>query len=113
MSDITKLTEGYAPERGPSRHDGLPVTAFVLAWVMPPVGLILGWVSIAAAHRENRRASGLGIAGTVIGAVVTVAVTAVIIAALAAAAHHPDPAQQYYNCVQQQLSNPSLICTAP
>lgn len=72
----------------PSRHDGLAITGFVLAFVLPLIGFILSLVSVVTAGREGRRASGLAVAGVVIGGLATAVVIIVIIAAAVAASHH-------------------------
>lgn len=94
----------------PSRHDGLAVTAFVAAFVFPLIGAILGPVSIASAHRDGRQASGLAVAGTVIS---LLALAAVVIVIISLASSAPDPTQQWLNCLNQQLNDPTVICTPP
>ena len=51
----------------PSVHDGLAITAFITAWFVPFIGLILGWVSVTSAHQRSRHASGLALAAVGIG----------------------------------------------
>lgn len=97
------------PLRGPSVHDGLSITGFVLAFVLPLIGFILSWVAIAAAHRDGRRTSGLAVAGLVIGGLICLVVVVIV----AVAANQPDPTQQWINCLNQQLNNPNLVCPAP
>ena len=41
-------------------HNGLAIAAFIIAWIIPPLGFILGCVSVSEAHSHNRNASGLG-----------------------------------------------------
>jgi hypothetical protein len=97
-----------AAVRKPSVHDGLAITSFVLAFFVPLIGLILGWVSIATAHRDGRRASGLAVAGTIIGAVATVAVLIVVIVLAVHATQTLDPAQQLQNCLGDQINGTPL-----
>jgi ABC-type Fe3+ transport system permease subunit len=108
----TRQRRGTPPpsklQRMPSIHDGLAITAFILAWFMPLLGFILGCVSIGSAHRDGRNASGLAIAGAVIGGLATVIIVIVIIAILGS---QPDALQQYLNCLNNQLNNPDLVCT--
>jgi hypothetical protein len=54
------------PIRYPSRATGLDITAFVLAFFLPLIGVVLGHVGIHEAHKQGRRASGLAIASLVI-----------------------------------------------
>jgi hypothetical protein len=77
-------------------HDGLAVTSFVIAFLFPPIGFILGWVSISAAHRDGRRASGLAEAAMMVGALATL----IAVIAIIALAHSAAPAP----C---DLSNPA------
>jgi hypothetical protein len=73
--DITPPRKSLSP----SEHDGLAITSFILAFVIPFLGLILGCVSIHSAYRDGREASGLAIASVFIGAIFTiVAIIAVI-----------------------------------
>jgi hypothetical protein len=92
------MTTPGAPRRAPSVHDGLAVTSFVIAFLFPPIGFILGWVSIASAHRDGRRASGLAEAAMTVGALATLIAVIAIIALAHAAATAPAPCD---------LSNPA------
>ena len=58
-----------------------------------------------SAHRDGRRASGLAIAGVVIGAVDTAVVFAV---AIVLATQTLSPTQQYINCSQDQINGTPL-----
>src|SRR6202041_1720607 len=78
-----------APKLAPSVHDGLAVTAFVLAFFCPPLGVILGWVSISAANRDGRRSSGLAQAGLTIGLLLTVVLVIAVIAVAHGASQVP------------------------
>ena len=109
------------PGRRPSVHDGLAITAFALAWLVPLVGFILGWVSVASAHRAGRRASGLAVAALVVGGIATVIITVVVIVAVAAASDAATQAnlqnqqeQLYLQCLQSQVSSGlQLTCPSP
>ncbi len=92
----------------PSQHDGLAITSFILAWFVPLIGFILGWVSIATAHREGRRPSGLATAATTIGAIGVVAVIIVVIVLIAHAGQQPDPTQQFITCTNDQINGTPL-----
>jgi hypothetical protein len=74
--------------RAPSKHDALAITALVSAFVIPPLALILGPVSIVNAHRDGRDASGLAIAATALGALFAATWVAVVIALAVTASHH-------------------------
>lgn len=97
-----------AAVRRPSVHDGLAITSFVLAFFVPLIGLILGWVSIVSAHRDGRRASGLAVAGTVIGAVATAVVLVIVIVLAVHATQTLSPTQQFINCSQDQINGTPL-----
>lgn len=58
--------------RGASVHDGLAITAFIVAWLVPFIGFILGWVSVTSAHKVNHRASGLAVAAVALGALAVI-----------------------------------------
>lgn len=98
------------PPLAPATHSGLDIAALICAFFIAPAGLILGIAGIASAHGEGRRASWLSVAAVVIVAVEVIAVVAVIIAITA---NQPDAVQQYVNCVNQQISNPYLVCPTP
>lgn len=75
--------------RSPSVHDGLAIAAFILIWFASPIGFILGCVSISAAHRDGRNASGLAVAAVVLGVLFTVVIIIVIAVAVHAASTPP------------------------
>ena len=66
----------------PSAHDGLAVVSFVLAWFFPIIGLILGIVSVNAAHQAGRKASGLAVAAIVLGGIATFMIVVLVAAAV-------------------------------
>lgn len=74
--------------RGPSVHDGLAVASFIAAWFFPLLGIILGGVSVSAAHRDNRDASGLAVAAIWIGSV-AMAVLVIVLTVIAVHASQP------------------------
>lgn len=59
--------------RSPSIHDGLAISAFIMAWLFPPIGFILGCVSLADAHRHDRNESGLAVAAIAFSIILTLA----------------------------------------
>lgn len=102
------------PVRLPSRATGIDVTAFILAFLIPLIGAIIGMVAIADAHKQGRQASGLAVAAVVIGWVAVLIVVIVVIA-VAVAHQSPDPTQQYINCMNNAIANgtPVQNCVAP
>ncbi len=76
----------YSPPPGKNQsvHDGLAITCFILAFFAPLLGLILGFVSVSTAHRDNRRGSGLAVAAIIIGALGTIGIIIIVIAITAA-----------------------------
>jgi hypothetical protein len=87
-------------ERGPAAHNGLAITAFVTAWVMPPVGFILGAVSCSEAHKNGRHESGLAVWAIILGFLFT----AIAVIAIAVAIHSAgQAASQLGNC---DINNP-------
>jgi uncharacterized membrane protein len=103
------------PARLPSITNGIDVTAFILAFLLPLVGAIIGMVAISEAHKQGRQASGLAVAGVVIGWVAVAAVVIVVIAVVASQPSAPDPAQQLQNCLQNAIANgtDASLCTPP
>lgn len=95
--------------RAPSVHTGLAITSFILAFFIPVVPFILGWVDIAAAHKAGRRASGLAEAAMFVNALALVLF--IVLVAVLAAQQPSDQTQQFINCLNQQLNNPNLDCS--
>lgn len=92
------MTTPATPKLAPSVHDGLAVTSFVFAFFFPPLGFILGWVSVYTAHRDGHRASGLA-AWAVALSVVFALIAVIVVAGAVSAVHSAPPA-----C---DLSNPA------
>ena len=86
MSNKNYYTPAVQLQRQPSVHDGLSVTSFILAFFLPLIGFILGWVAVVSAHRDGRRASGLAVSGLVIGGLITGIITLVIVVTVIGAA---------------------------
>jgi hypothetical protein len=82
-----------------------------VALIAPPIGFILGAVSVTTAHRDGRNASGLAVAGVILGGLATIIILIVIVKIAGSAAS--DPTQQYINCINSQLDNPQVYCTPP
>lgn len=89
MTTPTTPVTPTSPKLAPSVHDGLAVTSLVLAVFFAPLGFVLGWVSVATAARDGRRASGLAAAAVVLGALFTLIAVIVVIAAVHAASMAP------------------------
>jgi formate/nitrite transporter FocA (FNT family) len=64
----------------PRIHSNVALSAFILACFFPPLGFILGWVSIVSDHNDGRKESGLATAAMVLGVLFTIAIIWVIIA---------------------------------
>jgi hypothetical protein len=91
-------------ERGISRAGGIDVTAFILAFLIPVLGVILGVVAVFEAHKAGRRASGLAVAAIAIGGVLVMIIT--IIALSVISVHTgPDPTQLWQSCMQTAVDN--------
>lgn len=71
--------------RRPSVHNGLAITAFIMTWIFPPLGVILGMVSVGEAHRDGRYASGLAVAAIILG-LLFILIYVIIIASIVSAA---------------------------
>ena len=108
LAELERLQQARTPRKlGPSKHDGLAITAFITAFIVPLIGVILGAVSISTAHRDGRRASGLAAAGVILGIIGCIVYIAVIVA-VAKAHALPDATQQWLNCSQAQIQQTTL-----
>jgi fatty acid desaturase len=65
----------------PRVHSNVALSAFILAWFFPPLGFILGWVSIISDRNDGRKESALAVAAMVLSVLFTVAVIWAIIVA--------------------------------
>ena len=80
---------GYAPStavavKPKADADALTIIAFIAAFFLPLLALIMGHVAIAQAHRKNMRASSLAVWATVLGWVFTaLAVLLIVLFAVA------------------------------
>lgn len=83
----THLADGWgprslatlAPPAPRAAREPFAVWAFVLAWLLAPVGAVLGVVAVVRARRTQRRGAGLGAAAVVVGLVVSVAVPTLVL----------------------------------
>jgi hypothetical protein len=55
------------------------LSAFILAWFFPPLGFILGCVSIVSDHHDGRKESGLATAAMIISALLVIAYVILIV----------------------------------
>jgi uncharacterized Tic20 family protein len=83
-----------------SRVTGLDISAFILAWIIPVLGFILGCVAISEAHKQGRNAHGLAVAAVTLSVIVTVIVIIVIVHVTAS----PSPTDQFIACQQGQIN---------
>lgn len=89
----------------PAVNNGLAVTAFVFAFFVPIVAIILGHVSHHESRVAGRENSGLATAALVLGYIFTAIGAVIFIALLAAIAHSQDPTQQFINCLNNSVAN--------
>jgi hypothetical protein len=75
----------YQPVQPKADADGAAIASLIIAFFIPPLGIILGHVSRGQAKRAGRRPSAAATWGTVLGYVFTV-LTVILIAAVAYAA---------------------------
>ena len=68
-----------APPEPPAPRDRLAVPAFVLAWLVAPVGVVLGVVAAVRARRAGRRGTGLAVGAVVVGLALSVVVPTVVL----------------------------------
>jgi tellurite resistance protein TehA-like permease len=93
--------------------DGAAIGSIFGAFLFPPLGIILGHVSRNQAKRHNQIPSSIATLGCVLGYLFTGIYLIVIIAIVAAIAKNADPTQQWINCLNQQINNPSIVCPSP
>jgi CHASE2 domain-containing sensor protein len=56
----------------PRVHSNVALAAFILAWFFPPLGFILGWVSIVSDHNDGRKESGLAVAAMILSVLIVI-----------------------------------------
>lgn len=87
------LDDGRRPAA--SSNNGLAIAGFILAWLLPLIGAILGMASISEAHGRGQRASGLAVAAVWLGFIFS---AAIVIGAVVLVTHHgAAPACDYTN----------------
>lgn len=92
------------PKRSPSIHNGLAIVAFLASFFVPPIGVILGCVSVNEAHKSNRHESGLAVWAIILGILGTV----IYIIVIAVAIHSADQAANQLNNLQScNVNNPA------
>lgn len=60
-------------ERPVADADGAAIASLIMAVVIPPLGIILGWIAISQAQRKGLRQSGAASWGLILGMLFTVA----------------------------------------
>lgn len=73
-----RALSSLAPAAPLAPRDGLAVPAFVLAWLVAPVGVVLGVVAALRARRTGRRGVGLAVAAVVVGLAVSIVVPTLV-----------------------------------
>ena len=72
MRELMYESKSVPPRLRPV-HNGLAITAFIVAWIIPLLGFILGCVSVSEAHSQGRDSSGLANWAVGLGMIFTVA----------------------------------------
>lgn len=75
---------GYPPPGYPPRRstNGMAIAALVSSFVFPPLGIVLGHVSLSQLKKSDEDGKGLAVAGLAIGYVVTALAVVVIVASV-------------------------------
>lgn len=73
---------GYPQPSQQDRWNGLCIAGFILAFIIPPVGLVLSIIALVQINRTREKSKGLTIAGIVISALGTLCFVAVIAVAV-------------------------------
>lgn len=102
---MTTYEHVLPPTKAPAVSNGLAISAFILAFFVPPAAIVLGHVSRGEARRADRQPSGLATAGLVLGYIFTVLAVLAVVIVVAAAANTGDATDQYINCVNQAIAN--------
>ena len=94
-SPYTPYPQGsqFAPYQVEQPWNVLSIIGFILAFVIPPAGLIISIIALIQQSRSKERGRGLAIAGIVVGAVIVVLTIVVVFIALgliAELAQHPE-----------------------
>lgn len=76
------MRPGAYPYQQPPRTNGLAIASLVCAFLLAPLGIAFGHISLTQIKRTGEQGRGLAIAGLVIGYVFTVTTIMVVIAAL-------------------------------
>jgi hypothetical protein len=63
----------------PRIHSNVALSAFILAWFFPPLGFILGWVSLVSDRNDGRERSGLAVAAMIISVIIVIAYISIIV----------------------------------
>ena len=92
--------------------DGAAIAALIMAFVIPPLGIVFGCVATSQARRKGLRPSGVASWGIGLGVIFTAVYVIVIIVAIVAASKDAS----YQACVANAVSSgldPAVFCTAP
>lgn len=71
--------DALAPPAARAPRERLAVPAFVLAWLLAPLGAVLGVIATVRARRSRRRGAGLAVAAIAVGLVVSVVVPTLVL----------------------------------
>lgn len=82
MTGTRDFEPSTKPPLLPPIHDGLAIAAFVTAWFMPPVGFILGCVSVSTSRSQGRKASGLAAAAITLSCIFALIIIIVVAVAV-------------------------------
>ncbi|MFT9009060.1 MAG: DUF4190 domain-containing protein [Bifidobacterium sp.] len=98
----------------------MSIIGFVLAFILPPVGLVLSIVAIVQMHRSRERGQGLAVGGAVVGGILSLLAALVIglviwgIAMVGSESYSYEyPSCSGYSCSSEDSGDDSLLSSYP
>lgn len=101
-----------SPPRPRADADGAAIAALIMAFLVPPLGIVFGFVSRGQAKRRGLRPSAVASWGAGLGIAFTL--LSVLLAVMVIEAFAPGAGVSYADCVNNAIlagQDPSAVCT--